>query len=243
MEFRSLGRTDWKVSTVSFGAWAIGGTFGPVKDDESMAALHAAVDSGVTFIDTATKSRLALNVYMLQKQEYNVDCRFPFALDANAQRHRLSKMPLAKARHWIDEVNVIFGPQVNIHFKLVAASEPFINERIVAVTSGHWDKLKSDRNPDVKTITVYVAASILTSDRTHPYGISLNAKTRVILLQDRQSEDELVKTLAHEFGHTLGDMKGVYIGHPGGPGDLMVSLSRWDGVRISSDLVSVLGKQ
>jgi aryl-alcohol dehydrogenase-like predicted oxidoreductase len=33
MEFRTLGRTDWKISTVSFGAWAIGGTFGTVKDD------------------------------------------------------------------------------------------------------------------------------------------------------------------------------------------------------------------
>src|SRR5215813_6460703 len=53
MEFRSLGRTDWKISTVSFGAWAIGGTFGAVKDDESMAALHRALDRGVNFFDTA----------------------------------------------------------------------------------------------------------------------------------------------------------------------------------------------
>src|SRR5678816_1446795 len=50
MEFRSLGRTDWKISTVSFGAWAIGGTFGSVKDDESMAALHRALDRGVNFL-------------------------------------------------------------------------------------------------------------------------------------------------------------------------------------------------
>src|SRR6185369_16378170 len=53
MEFRSLGRTDWKVSTVSFGAWAIGGTFGTVKDEESMAALNRALDRGVNFFDTA----------------------------------------------------------------------------------------------------------------------------------------------------------------------------------------------
>src|SRR3982751_5935263 len=53
MEFRTLGRTDWKISTVSFGAWAIGGTFGTVKDDDSMAALHRALDRGVNFFDTA----------------------------------------------------------------------------------------------------------------------------------------------------------------------------------------------
>jgi aryl-alcohol dehydrogenase-like predicted oxidoreductase len=40
-------------SRVGFGAWAIGGFWGPSDDEVSMAALHAAVDAGVTFIDTA----------------------------------------------------------------------------------------------------------------------------------------------------------------------------------------------
>lgn len=53
MEYRELGRTGWKVSTVSFGAWAIGGTWGDVDDQESLAALHRALDNGVNFFDTA----------------------------------------------------------------------------------------------------------------------------------------------------------------------------------------------
>jgi aryl-alcohol dehydrogenase-like predicted oxidoreductase len=53
MENRELGRTGWKVSTISFGAWAIGGTWGPVEDEESLAALHRALDLGVNFFDTA----------------------------------------------------------------------------------------------------------------------------------------------------------------------------------------------
>lgn len=53
MECRQLGRTDMKVSAISFGAWAIGGTWGPVDDEESMRALHAAVDAGTNFVDTA----------------------------------------------------------------------------------------------------------------------------------------------------------------------------------------------
>ena len=53
MKYRELGRTGWKVSEVSFGAWAIGGTWGNVDDEESLAALHRAVDRGVNFIDTA----------------------------------------------------------------------------------------------------------------------------------------------------------------------------------------------
>ena len=53
MQYRELGRTGWKVSAMSFGAWAIGGTWGPVDDAESLAALHRAVDLGVNFFDTA----------------------------------------------------------------------------------------------------------------------------------------------------------------------------------------------
>jgi aryl-alcohol dehydrogenase-like predicted oxidoreductase len=53
MEFRRLGRTDMTVSTIGFGAWAIGGSWGPVDDAESLRALHAAVDAGMNFIDTA----------------------------------------------------------------------------------------------------------------------------------------------------------------------------------------------
>jgi aryl-alcohol dehydrogenase-like predicted oxidoreductase len=53
VEYRELGRTGWKVSTISFGAWAVGGAWGQVDDRESLAALHRAVDFGVNFFDTA----------------------------------------------------------------------------------------------------------------------------------------------------------------------------------------------
>jgi aryl-alcohol dehydrogenase-like predicted oxidoreductase len=53
MQYRELGRTGWKVSAVSFGAWAIGSTWGAVDDKESLAALHRALDRGVNFFDTA----------------------------------------------------------------------------------------------------------------------------------------------------------------------------------------------
>ncbi|HEV2444611.1 MAG TPA: aldo/keto reductase [Candidatus Sulfopaludibacter sp.] len=53
MHYRPLGRTGWNVSDISFGAWAIGGTWGAVDDNESMAALQKAVECGVNFIDTA----------------------------------------------------------------------------------------------------------------------------------------------------------------------------------------------
>jgi aryl-alcohol dehydrogenase-like predicted oxidoreductase len=53
MKYRELGRTGWKVSEISFGAWAIGNDWGNVDDKDSLAALHRAVDLGVNFFDTA----------------------------------------------------------------------------------------------------------------------------------------------------------------------------------------------
>jgi aryl-alcohol dehydrogenase-like predicted oxidoreductase len=53
MTYRELGRTGWKVSAISFGAWAIGGAWGTVDDRESLAALRTALERGVNFFDTA----------------------------------------------------------------------------------------------------------------------------------------------------------------------------------------------
>ncbi|HEV2783878.1 MAG TPA: aldo/keto reductase [Actinophytocola sp.] len=59
---RLLGRSGIEVSDIGFGAWAIGGPFmsggkpagwGDVDDDESIAAVHRALDLGITFFDTA----------------------------------------------------------------------------------------------------------------------------------------------------------------------------------------------
>lgn len=53
MKYRNFGKTGWKVSDVSFGAWAIGGSWGDVKDQESIQALHTALDQGINLFDTA----------------------------------------------------------------------------------------------------------------------------------------------------------------------------------------------
>ena len=53
MNARRLGKTGRHVSEVGFGAWGIGADWGRVDDRESLAAMHAAVEAGVTFIDTA----------------------------------------------------------------------------------------------------------------------------------------------------------------------------------------------
>jgi aryl-alcohol dehydrogenase-like predicted oxidoreductase len=87
MQYRELGRTGWKVSTVSFGAWAIGGTWGTVDDKESLAALHRALDLGVNFIDTADvygdgrSERLIAQLRKERKDEFHVATKAGRRLD------------------------------------------------------------------------------------------------------------------------------------------------------------------
>jgi aryl-alcohol dehydrogenase-like predicted oxidoreductase len=54
MKYRTLGRLGWRVSEIGFGGWAIGGTgWGTQADDQSIRALHRALDLGCNFVDTA----------------------------------------------------------------------------------------------------------------------------------------------------------------------------------------------
>lgn len=53
MNYRLLGKTGYNISEVSFGGWAIGGTWGDVDDTTSLKALEEAIDQGINFFDTA----------------------------------------------------------------------------------------------------------------------------------------------------------------------------------------------
>jgi aryl-alcohol dehydrogenase-like predicted oxidoreductase len=53
LKYRKFGRIGWEVSEIGFGAWAVGGEWGAVDDDQSIAAMKRALDLGVNFFDTA----------------------------------------------------------------------------------------------------------------------------------------------------------------------------------------------
>lgn len=53
MKYRELGNTGLQVSEVSFGTWAIGGSWGNTNDDEALKGLDKAIGEGVNFFDTA----------------------------------------------------------------------------------------------------------------------------------------------------------------------------------------------
>ncbi len=76
MDNRTLGRSDIEVSPVGMGCWAIGGLWqwldgpggwGEVDDGESIRAIHAALDSGITFFDTAANYGAGHSEHILGK--------------------------------------------------------------------------------------------------------------------------------------------------------------------------------
>ena len=87
MEYHELGRTGWKVSAISFGCWAIGGTWGNVDDKESLAALHRALDLGVNFFDTADvygdgrSERLLAQLHRERRDEFYIATKAGRRLD------------------------------------------------------------------------------------------------------------------------------------------------------------------
>ncbi len=83
MQYRKLGRTGLDVSAIGFGAWAIGGSWGPQAEEDSLAALNRAIDLGVNFIDTAAgygngkSERLIAQVLQGRKEKVWVATKTP----------------------------------------------------------------------------------------------------------------------------------------------------------------------
>ena len=83
MQYRKLGKSGMDVSEIGFGAWAIGGGWGPQNEQESVAALHKALDLGVNFIDTAAgygdgkSERIIAEVLKTRKEKVVVATKTP----------------------------------------------------------------------------------------------------------------------------------------------------------------------
>src|SRR5215468_7097789 len=104
MRTRPLGRTGFEVSTISFGAWAIGGTWGAVSDDESLAALRRAIELGVNFFDTADVYGDGRSERLLARLRREVRAPFHVATKAGrrAQPHTPSAYTLSSLTAYIE---------------------------------------------------------------------------------------------------------------------------------------------
>lgn len=84
MKYRKFGRIGWDVSEVSFGTWAVGAEWGPVDDEQSIAAMKKALDLGVNFFDTADVYGDGRSERLLQR--LRKETRTPFHVATKAGR-------------------------------------------------------------------------------------------------------------------------------------------------------------
>lgn len=77
MKYRTLGKTGYKVSEIGYGAWSLGADWGDVSEEQAFDTLHAVLDSGINFIDTAdvygdgrSEKRIAAFKKKTQKEFY-----------------------------------------------------------------------------------------------------------------------------------------------------------------------------
>jgi aryl-alcohol dehydrogenase-like predicted oxidoreductase len=104
MEQRTLGRTGRTVSTVGLGTWQLGADWGDVEPAEATAVLQAAVESGVTFFDTADvygdgRSEQTIGAFLRDHPELDITV-------ATKMGRRVEQVPenytLANFRQWVD---------------------------------------------------------------------------------------------------------------------------------------------
>ncbi len=115
METRELGRTGRQVSVVGLGCWQLGGDWGDVTESDAMSVLHAAVDSGVTMLDTADvygDGRSETLVGQLLRERSGEGLTVATKMGRRADPHVAGAYSLDAFRGWTDRSRRNLGVEV-----------------------------------------------------------------------------------------------------------------------------------
>lgn len=115
MQTRELGRTGRQVSVVGLGCWQLGGDWGRVDEADAMSVLHAAVDAGVTFLDTADvygDGRSELFVGRLLAERPDAGLTVATKMGRRADPHVPEAFTLDAFRSWTDRSRANLGVDI-----------------------------------------------------------------------------------------------------------------------------------
>ena len=115
MDTRTLGRTGRPVSAVGLGCWQLGADWGQVSEADAMAVLHAALDAGVTFLDTADvygDGRSEQLIGRLLAERGPADVVVATKMGRRADPHVAAAYTRAAFRDWTDRSRANLGVEV-----------------------------------------------------------------------------------------------------------------------------------
>ena len=172
MHVRRLGKTGFEVSEIGFGAWAIGASWGPTDDEVSLAAMHAAVDAGVNFFDTADvygdgHSEKLIGQLLRERSERIVVAtkfgrRVPLALEYFTYDRMREWLERSRENLGVDTVDVVqlHTPPTPVYYEPTVweACERLVADRLVGQIGVSVEKveeaLKAIEYPIVSTIQI-----------------------------------------------------------------------------------------
>jgi aryl-alcohol dehydrogenase-like predicted oxidoreductase len=113
VETRTLGRTARPVSVIGLGCWQLGGDWGEVSEDDARRVLHAALDAGVTFLDTADvygdgRSEKLVGAVIAERHDTD-DVVVATKAGRRADPHIAENYTPAALRGWIDRSRANLG--------------------------------------------------------------------------------------------------------------------------------------
>lgn len=169
-------------------------------------------------------AQTSILVWVRDGKSVPVNFHFVEDIGPNGKPRQRSKWQAAVAAQWIARLNDIYTPQANITFKLQSASTYPVKKTLPdSVAIGDWPSLGT-RASGAAQAHVYLVGK-WRGDKNDPLGSMIKA-TREIVLDDQNTPDEVITTLAHEFGHFLG--AGSNFGHPdAGKKDFLMTTVNW----------------
>lgn len=169
-------------------------------------------------------AQTSILVWVREGKSVPVHFHFVEDIGPNGKARQRSKWSAAVAAEWIARLNDIYTPQANITFKLQSAGPYPVRKTLPdSVAMSDWPSLGTRASGGAQA-HVYLVGK-WRGDKNDPLGSMIKA-TREIVLDDQNTPDELVTTLAHEFGHFLG--AGSNFGHPdAGKKNFLMTTINW----------------
>lgn len=141
MEYRELGKTGMKVSSLSFGASSLGGVFHPINEKEGIKAVHTAVDNGINFIDVSpyygylkAESVLGKALNEIDRNRYYLSTKVGrYGKDGENHWDYSAKKSKESVYESMDRLNIDYIDLINVHDIEFADLDLIINETLPAL--------------------------------------------------------------------------------------------------------------